>query len=172
MGHPQPLSNLYGRISEHQLNYKLEKSEFSTRDFEKMTWHDSSIVAIGFNSDEFELWLDLDYIFEWIKPAEDERGYRFWIAPCTLIFLNVYDLVFDVESVCGFSIDSIKRSNLGTPRNADFVGCNEEWTWEIECQEGTISFRSVGFKQLVRHQPRLRDKQRLSWDDRGGIGFK
>ena len=45
--------------------YHLEKTIWTDTDFEQMNWHDCPIHAFSFN-DNFELLLDIDYIFKWV----------------------------------------------------------------------------------------------------------
>jgi hypothetical protein len=136
--------------------YKLEKCVWTECDFEIMGWHDSHVYAIAFSPEKFEIIFDIDYIFEWIHPKPDEKYFSFWVSPATLIFENSYDIELHIESYNGgLEIDSIKREHVGMPINAQFIGKDKEWIWTIECQEGEIKFRSSGYKQYVRAEPRL-----------------
>lgn len=148
--------------------YQLEKLIWTEGDFERMQWHDNPIHAITF-SDNFEILMDIDYIFEWVLKGEK---YIFWISPCTFIFENVYDLTFDVgPATPGFTIDIITKENPQKPMNAEYVKRDIEYDWTIEMQEGTISFKSIGYKQFVRQKPRLIPTQKLDIKKRGGISF-
>ena len=149
--------------------YQLDKSMWTEDDFENMQWHDNPIHAITF-SDNFEIIIDIDYIFEWILKG---KKYFFWISPCTFIFENVYDLTFDVGPISpGFTIDFITKENPQKPKNAEYVKRDTEYYWTIEMQEGTISFKSIGYKQFVRQKPRLLATQKLDTLQRGEISFE
>jgi hypothetical protein len=78
--------------------YAVEKWIWTEADFEVMGWHDSQIHAMAFFPEEFELVFDIDYIFEWIDPQPNETYYKFWIAPATLVFKNIHDVEFDIDS--------------------------------------------------------------------------
>jgi hypothetical protein len=79
-------------------NADIEKPVWTEADFEQMGWHDVHVHAVAFRPQIFELWLDMDYIFRWVDPHDGETHYSFWVAPATLVFENVYDLKFDIES--------------------------------------------------------------------------
>ena len=149
--------------------YQLEKNIFTEADFEQMNWHDCHIHAFSFN-DNYELLLDIDYLFEWIQPKKGSRYYKFWIAPCTLIFENVYHMVFESEHKQPI-IDYIDRSNPQRPKNAEYIGKDFEYDWDIVMISGEMTFRSVGFKQYVRQMPILMSDEKLDLETRGGISF-
>ena len=150
--------------------YTIEKPVWTEADFEQMGWHDVHIRAIAFHPEIFEFWLDIDYIFKWVAPGTGETHYSFWIAPATLAFENLYNVKFDIGSHDGgMELQGIKRSEASTPRNA--VAKQTEWLWSLDCNEGQISFRSVGFSQFIRRPPVLTRVQRLTLAQRGGISF-
>jgi hypothetical protein len=149
--------------------FQLNKRIWTETDFDNMQWHDNPIHAITF-SDNYELLLDIDYIFEWILKG---KKYIFWISPCTLIFENVYDLTFDVgPTTPGFIIDFVTKENPQKPKNAEYINRDTEFDWTIEMQEGTLKFKSVGFKQHVRQFPKLLSTQKLTLEERGGLSFE
>lgn len=45
------------------------------------------------------------------------------------------------------------------------------YEWAIELQEGKITFKSTGFKQIVRQKPILTESQILTLEERNGISF-
>jgi hypothetical protein len=155
-------------------HYELEKSIWDDGDFEQMSWHDVTIHGIAFGPGEYELSLDIDYIFSWVHPAEGETYFRFWVAPCTLVFENVYDLHLEADPYGStmLEVDHIRRNDPRAPKNAEFVGRGVEWQWTLECHNGEVSFRSVGFKQYVRSAPVLTQQQSLDLPLRGGYSFE
>jgi hypothetical protein len=64
-------------------------------DFQSMCWHDNAIHGISIREGDDgcggELDLDIDYILEWIEPENNSFSFR--IAPTTLTFHDVSDLV-------------------------------------------------------------------------------
>jgi len=152
--------------------FELEKWEWDEIDFEKMGWHDCHIHSIAFFPDQYEIAFDIDYIFKWVHPKGDETNFKFWISPATLVFQNVYDMDFDIQTSGGLEIDTITRDNQKTPRNVEFLDKNTEWQWNIECHEGVISFVSIGYSMHVRKPPILSSKQILDRKERGGISFE
>jgi hypothetical protein len=147
--------------------YQLEKSIWTEEDFESMAWHDSRIYAVSFSA-EFQLIFDIDYIFKWVLTG---KTYKFWIAPCTLVFENVYDIRFDL-STPEIDIDDIERNNPQRPKNADYIKREIEFDRIIETRQGSISFKSIGYKQYVRQLPKLIHGQYFGIESRGGVSFE
>jgi hypothetical protein len=153
--------------------YKLEKEIWTEADFEEMSWEDSTIQAFSYNKED-EFLLDIDYIFEWIEPKEEkDRYFKYWIAPCTLIFQNVHDLVLNIGISAAHhrKIDNVLTGNPQRPKNAEQLGKELEYDWIIETTNGEISFKATGYNQYVRQQPRLLLTNELELDVRGGISF-
>jgi hypothetical protein len=149
--------------------YTIQKPVWSEADFEQMGWHDVHVHAAAFGFEILEWWLDIDYIFSWVDPSNGQSCYSFWIAPATLVFETVYDLKMEIESRNGeLSLQSIARDQASA-RNA--LPNRTEWRWVLEFNEGTVTFRSVGFSQFTRRPPILTQAQRLMIEQRGGISF-
>jgi hypothetical protein len=149
--------------------YQPEKNIYTDADFDTMNWHDCHIHAFSFN-DDYELLLDIDYIFEWVKPKKGSRYYKFWIAPCTLIFENIHTVEFELDSGQPI-IDFIQRENPQTTIAAEYLGKEFEYDWDMVMTNGEMTFKSAGFKQYVRHAPILIREQKLDLKIRGGISF-
>ena len=154
-------------------DYILDKLVWDEGDFEEMGWHDATIYGIAFGPGEFEVCLDIDYIFKWVHPKGSDSGYQFWVCPCTVVFENVYDLRIEADPYGGpaMSIDEIRRTESRKPKNAENIGRDLEWLWSIDCHHGEVSFRSVGYKQYVRRAPVLLSRQAIGSEDRGGVCF-
>jgi hypothetical protein len=148
------------------VNLDLSQQIFTTEDFDNMGWHDCRIHAISFGKD-FKMLFDIDYIFKWVQTG---KTFKFWVAPCTLIFENCYDINMDL-SIPEFDIDIISRENPKKPNNAEYIGELIEFDWFVDSHQGGISFKSVGFKQYVRRSPLLIPAQYFELDQRGGISF-
>jgi hypothetical protein len=149
--------------------YQLEKTLWTDADFELMSWHDCPIHALSFNRNH-QLLLDIDYIFKCVLTS-NKKHYQFWIAPCTLIFENVYKI--ELESAhTTLIVENISRENPKVPKNAAYIGRETEYDWFIETTVGEIDFTSVGYKQYVRQAPVLLKTQEIDLDKRGGISFK
>jgi hypothetical protein len=123
--------------------------------------------ALAFDSNRWSLLLDLDYIFQWVKPADGETYYRFWIAPATMRFHDVYNLRFDIETDSGLEIAELHRGEPSVNPNTK----KEESTYTLDCQEGSISFQSSGYRMTVRRTPILTQTQVLEPEQRGGFSF-
>jgi hypothetical protein len=148
---------------------KIEKIVWTEADFDKMGWHDAHIWGMIANPDEFEYLIDMDYIFEWINPKEDEEYYKFLISPVTMVFENAYDIRFDIESQNGeIEISDLYMENSRKTKNGNLI----EHTFRFECQQGNISLIATGFKMYVRQNPILLNKQSFDFKERGGINFE
>lgn len=154
--------------------YILEKSIWTQDDFDNMGWHDANIYGMIIEKGE-EPWqgnliFDIDYIFEWIHPVPPQEYFSFWVAPCTLIFKEVYDVKIDID-YRGGAFDLLEISDL------DLISKYEQETgviiyeWQMGLQEGDIRFKSLGFDQIVRKAPVYTNSQVLSLEERGGISF-
>jgi hypothetical protein len=171
-GESSAASNLLSEGKLMDNGFQLDKWVWTDNDFDDMAWHDCSVYSIAFCSDEYSIAFDIDYIFEWIHSEQDEKYFKFWIVPATLVFDNIYNLCFDISSYNGaLEIDTITRENPLKPNNASYVHNKDEWTWRIECQQGTISFQSIGYKMYVKMPPILSNQQKIALDKRGGINF-
>ena len=126
-------------------------------DFADMGWHDSRLYAVVLPDEEFKLTLDIDYIFKWEKSSDSVTG--FWVSPCDLIFSNVsnFKVEIDFGNTNLLFISDIKRTNERLTPNGKYT----EWDYEIECDNGLISFSATGFEQRVRKQPVLSESQDL-----------
>ncbi len=148
--------------------YKLEKPVWTQVDFNVMGWHDAKVWGILANTDEWELLVDLDYIFNWVHPKGEEENFKFWVAPVTMLFENAYDVKIDVESQQGeIQVAELHMENPRKTKNGKFT----EYTFRFECQEGEITLSATGYKMYVRQKPRLLQSQELEFTERGGVKF-
>ncbi|MBD1935650.1 MULTISPECIES: hypothetical protein [Cyanophyceae] len=148
--------------------YILEKLIWSDADFEQMGWHDAYVHAIAAIPENFELLFDLDYIVQWISPVTQDEYLTFLVAPATLVFRNVWNIELHLESQSGeFSLQNIDRLDEQTTPNEKMT----DWLWKLDGNEGSLSFRSTGYKQYFRRQPILTKFQQLKFEERDGICF-
>ena len=152
-------------------DYVLQKWTWTEEDFERMGWHDAQVHAFAFVPESWELLLDLDYILEWVGPAEGERHYSFWSAPATFFFANVSDLKIELEPFPGFELNNIERSDLKTPDGGESTPSSVHWRWTLGFFNGRVTFRATGFVQHFRLQPVFNTTQSLTLEERGGLSF-
>lgn len=154
--------------------YILEKSVWMQDDFEVMGWHDVNIYGVIIEKGE-EPWqgnliFDIDYIFEWVHPVPPQKYFSFWVAPCTLIFKEVYELRINIDQQGNtlelFDFDGITMVSKKKLDNGSTI-----YEWLLELHIGEIQFKSLGFEQMVRRAPIYTNSQVLSLDERGGISF-
>jgi hypothetical protein len=153
--------------------YHLEKSIWTDQDFDQMCWHDCAIHGFATKVDleheqnwKSELLLDIDYIFKWV-PGEQ---YSFWVAPCTLIFKNVYSLQLEYDTKQASIMPEFDISGI-TRNEHVYESGYATWIWTIKLFAGKMVFESNGYEQIVRQPPRLIPKQSFTNEERGGINF-
>jgi hypothetical protein len=151
--------------------FNLEKPIWDENDFEQMGWHDSKIYAIAFKDESFELLLDIDYIVKWVAPNEKESYFKFWVAPATIVFRNVWDLNIGLEYDLNLEIQDLQRGDVKKPQNTNVTSGSLEYDWKIEVNNGEITFKSIGYKQYFRKDPILLNTQKIDLLERGGISF-
>jgi hypothetical protein len=147
-----------------------EKLVWTEKDFDLMRWHDSKFYAMAFGMEEHEIRFDIDYILEWINPKQGETHFKFIVLPATLIFRNVYDLNINF-ALLDVTVQDIYRDNPTQPRNAAFIKEQIEYDWNIDTNNGEITFKSVGYTQYARRKPLLSNSQSIDLLERGGISF-
>jgi len=149
-------------------SFKLDKHIWTQDDFKYMGWHDATIWSSFANTEEYEFSFDLDYIFKWVDPIGEEKYFKFWVAPVTMVFENVSDIKFDIESRQGdIEIANLHMENPKLTPNGKFT----EYTFRFECQEGIITLQATGYNMYVRQTPTLSKSQSLELDVRGGVNF-
>jgi hypothetical protein len=136
--------------------YKLDKDIWTESDFEEMGWHDNNIYKIGLTED---LELDIDYIFKWNKPDIEGLPFTFWVAPSTLVFRQVRDIKFELDTAFNdtFEIEDIERTVI-----------ENETVWTIITRQGDIEFVSKGYTQYIRQEPSFQFGQTISYAERYG----
>lgn len=148
--------------------YTLEKLVWSDTDFEQMGWYNAYVHAIAARPENFELLFDIDYIVQWVDPVPPNNYFTFWVAPATLVFNNVWNVTFHLESQSGeFSLQNLARLDEQTTPNGNMT----DWLWKLSGNDGSVSFRATGYKQYFRKQPVLTQFQKLRFDERGGLCF-
>lgn len=136
---------------------------------EDLVFHDCKIYGIGFNTANNELFIDIDFIEEWINE-KNSNYYSFILIPSTLIFENVWDLNMDISTDLELIIDNIERFNPCTPPNIDYLPeFSKEYDWKIELIQGEINFKSIGMKIYQRGKKVKQKSQTLEMENRGGI---
>jgi hypothetical protein len=126
------------------------KELWTDAEFDQMGWHDCRIYSLQFPNEEFQLKLEIDYIFRWEKLPNG--SFRFWVSPCDLVFRNVSDFKaeIDFKNHMQLFILDLMRTNARPSPNGQVI----LWDYEIDCDVGVIRFTATGFEQHVRAQPR------------------
>jgi hypothetical protein len=148
-----------------------EKTVFFVGDFDKLKWHDCKIYGFMFDDINYKFYLDIDFIVEWIDPINEHEGYKFKVAPATLVFHNAWDIIFDIETNLSLEIDDVVMSNPHEAKNKEVVLSKPEYDWHIELQQGDIFFKSIGFELYLRKPSILTENQTFGLEARGGVSF-
>ena len=152
--------------------YLLERWVWTDADFARMGWHDAHIHGLAFLAESHEFALDIDYLFAWVQPAAGETSFSFWVAPCTLVFADMYgvELAFSPSYDGAYSLNALTRELLPPPPDAA-PDAPPYWRWQLDGHEGSITFEASGFTQYVRAAPQHVREQRLDLAARGGVSF-
>jgi hypothetical protein len=133
------------------------KSIWRDEDFESMNWHDSRLYQIYFPDDSCEFKVFIDYIFKWVQ---DKESFKFWVAPCELIFHNVTNLKINLlfENQVGVDIGGIIRNKIGLTPNKLY----HQWDYEIITDKGNLNFTTTGFTMNLLSEPNYSNSQDYS----------
>jgi len=136
--------------------------------FEGFNWHDCTIhgfrVAEGDDGCSGQLTLDIDYILEWLPPADGACTFGFVAAPADLVFFEVTDLVISIDyASCSaalqpMTIHEICREDLTYPNGYTSFSWTIALNWPCE---SFISFRSPRMPQVLKGEPVRTGKQCL-----------
>lgn len=152
------------------VSYNLEKVIWTELDLDQMDWEGARIRACCL-SNKLEVVFDLDYIFERVKSKNVDKYAKFWIAPCTLVFENAYEIMSDFYPLYP-TIKYITRVRPRSPENGKKTDREFECDWSLHLDRGLIRLTSVGYKLYVRRGPVLTSRRYLNMEERGGISFK
>ncbi|PKF60179.1 hypothetical protein CW745_16385 [Psychromonas sp. psych-6C06] len=148
--------------------FNLEKLIWTESDFLEMGWHDSIIYSSFAKIDDYEFVLDLDYIFNRVKPELEGDSFNFWVSPVTMVFQNVSDIKVNIESQQGeIEVSDLLMESPELTPNGKYTS----HIYRFECQQGSISLRATGFKMYVKQLPKFQSSYCLTLKDRNGITF-
>jgi hypothetical protein len=131
----------------------MDKMEWSTSDFDAMSWHD--VHCYGFRlADQdpdrgtADIIFDIDYILEWTNVGQ---GLTFAVAQASLRFHEASDLRLSLDykvptaGMCPFSLAGIERRRIIYPTGAQSF----EWELDINWPIGRIAFEAPRFTQVL-----------------------
>jgi hypothetical protein len=149
----------------------IDKSEWTTTDYENLSWHDCHFYGLRLDPREHgtaELEFDLDFIVEWL--CHIDRRIEFRVAPATLIFHNIFRLRVELDyaspvtvGMTPFAIAGIEREAFSNP-GGDW---SFRWRLPVNWPGGVITFESPGFSQVLRRPSILVSRQWLLAEERG-----
>lgn len=138
--------------------------------YDDLNFHDCHIYSFGFDSDNYELLFDMDFILEW---HTDKPKWKFSVCPITIVFKNVYDIEMDINSNTQLIMDHIIKSNPRTPKNIDYLPADTlEYDWYFDLiVGGEIRFKSIGMTIYQRKEEIITTNQALTLEERGGFSL-
>ncbi|MDA3614338.1 hypothetical protein [Polluticaenibacter yanchengensis] len=161
-------------MTEQSDKFILDKNIWTQDDFEIMGWHDANVYGLTIERSEdnwtADFLLDIDYIFKWVHPIPPAQAFTFWVAPCTLIFRDCFDLHIDFRTYGG-CLDLLEIADLYLKSKTEQEKNMFVYEWTIELQQGQITLKSYGLEQIVRQQPKHVNGQVLTLNERDGINF-
>jgi hypothetical protein len=105
-------------------------------DFDTLGWHDSHVHGMRVLDGEHgtgQLWLDIDYILEWLNPESEGGNYRFRVAPAMLKFREVMSLRVSLDyatpaaAMGPFSLEGVERELVSYPNGYE----SYRWTLTV-----------------------------------------
>lgn len=138
--------------------------------YDDLNFHDCQIYSFGFDSDNYELLFDIDFILKW---HTDKSKWKFSVCPVTIVFKNVYDIEMDIDSNTQLIMDDIIKSNPRTPKNIEYLPANTlEYDWYFDLiVGGEIRFKSIGMTIYQRKEEIITTNQTLTLEERGGFSL-
>ncbi|WP_456846797.1 hypothetical protein [Cellulomonas sp. P5_C6] len=160
------------RASEHDEEvpeHGLSRAVWTERDFAQLGWHDATIWAFDVRRADYSdldarAWptdrvvLDLDYITRWVQPSRGRQHFTFWVAPCTLVFAGVTELVLDVRPG---RIEDLEITDIHAVDGG----------WHVEGHGIDMKIAATGFTQTFRRIPVHIEGQSLDLAARGGYSY-
>ena len=129
------------------------------------SFHDCHVQGVRWHRDSFSFSMDMQYILEWIPPADGASGYRFSISEAELTFRSVDELKITMDwtgSAPDAQISSIRvLESRRTPNGAS------QRLFEIEFNDpdALISLWSTGYELTLLRAPVLSRTQSISSPD-------
>lgn len=136
--------------------------------FHNLVTHDTCIYACGFNCQKHELYFDVDIIKGSIRK-NNKQFYR--IYPATIVFTNVWDVTIDISTDDEIIVDQVDTRYYGIPRNAEYINCRKEYIVNIECLQGSVSFKTVGGNIVQKGKEKVLDKLNIGISSKRPVSF-
>jgi hypothetical protein len=112
------------------------------------SFHDCVCYGIHWDSATFTLGIDLDYIVAWVEPKHSTDGYRFHVAPATLVFRDVDGLQIQLTWSATLTAQIASLSTAGKRANPN-GGEEVEVVIEFAEPDGTMSLWTTGYELHV-----------------------
>jgi hypothetical protein len=148
----------------------MNTGPWSTRDFERMSWHDVHLHGFRFedydpDSGSAELLLDIDYILAWEQSG---AAYSFTVCQALLRFQRVSGFRMSLDysapsaGMCPFSISGIEREPIERANGS----VTYRWLLPVSWPAGFVAFEAPSFTQTLVGAPRAQSAQSLAPSDR------
>lgn len=147
----------------------LSRPVWTERDFGQLGWHDATLWAFDVQRADYgdldtpmcpadRVMLDLDYITRWVQPSRGGNSFTFWVAPCTLVFVGVTELVLEVRT--------------GRAEHMEIADIHAvSGGWHVEGHGFDMKIAATGFTQTFRLIPVHIESQSLDLAARGGYSY-
>ena len=129
--------------------------------------HDTYIYGYGFNSEKHELYFDVD-IF---KNSTSNNNYMYKVYPATIVFKNVWDITIEISNDNDIIISQVEAVYCGIPRNGEYINYKKEYVVNIECLQGSISFKTVGGVLVQKGEEVILDETHIGISSKRPISF-
>jgi hypothetical protein len=142
---------------------------YTDADLGELSFHDVHVYGYAALPDLFEIRFDIDYLVEWLCPAQEGFALSFRTSPATLVFENAGTVEANLKTPQGdFSLNELVRSGFEQLPGARLG------TWQYDLRghdECSVRLRASGFRLHIRAEPVISYQQQLPMDQRSGISF-
>jgi hypothetical protein len=123
--------------------------------------HDCHVHGLRWHRDAYAFSLDLEYIAEWIRPAEGETSFRFRVAAATLTFESTSDVKVSFDwtrcapdaVIDALDVHEAAPSPNGTPQRL--------YELNFHSPDAYITLVATRFTLTLHHEPVLCRSQTL-----------
>lgn len=142
------------------MSYQLRKKIWTEADFDIMGWHECTIYKVRLAED---LEMDIDYILQWNEPEVQGFPFTYWVAPATLVFKKIKNLMFEFDATTQepIEIEDIEREET-----------DKGIKWTLITQQGDAEFISEGYEQYIRQEPFCQLTSAITMKERNGISLE
>lgn len=125
------------------------------------SFHDCNVRGMSWSAHRYEFELDIDYIHEWLLPADAGGYYRFMLSRSGLVFANVSDIKLDLDWARCAMVCQISTMRIVDTRPTPTGMVESNYVLDLSEPKGSISILSTGYRVELYTEPSISDLSRL-----------